>query len=63
MLVWKTCIGQTKQNIKTRFEEHDLHTIGKSDVADHLLENPQHTIYFHNPLILAQENNWRNLRI
>ena len=54
---------QTKRNLKTRLEEHDPITFGKSDVTDHLRENPDHTIDFHNPLILAQETNWRKLRI
>ena len=50
---------------KTRLEEHDPITFGKSDVTDHLRENPDHTIDFHNPHIglLAQETNWRKLRI
>ena len=56
-------IGQSKQNLKTRLEEHDPIRFGKSDVTDHLRENPDHTIDFHNPLILAQETNWRKLRI
>ena len=59
----KTYIGQSKRNLKTRLEEHDPITFGKSDVTDHLRENPDHTIDFHNPLILAQETNWRKLRI
>ena len=49
--------------LKTRLEEHNPITFGKSDVTDHLQENPHHTIDFHNPLILAQETNWRKLRI
>ena len=59
----KTYIGQSKRNLKTRLEEHDPTTFGKSDVADHLRKNPDHTIDFHNPLILAQETCWRKLRI
>ena len=59
----KTYIGQSKRNLKTRLEEHDPITFGKSDVTDHLRENPDHTIDFHNPHILAQETNWRKLRI
>ena len=59
----KTCIGQSKRNLKTRLEEHDPITFGKSDVTDHLRENPDHLINFYNPLILAQESNWRKLRI
>ena len=59
----KTYIGQSKRNLKTRLEEHDPITFGKSDVTDHLQENSDHTIDFHNPLILAQETNWRKLRI
>ena len=30
---------------------------------NHFRENPDHTIDFYNPLILAQETNWRKLRI
>ena len=59
----KDYIGQSKRNLKTRLEEHDPITFGKSDVTDHLRENSDHTIDFHNPLILAQETNWRKLRI
>ena len=59
----KTYIGQSKRNLKTRLEVHDLITFGKSDVIDYLRENPDHTIDFHNPLILAQKTNWRKLRI
>ena len=59
----KTYIGRSKRNLKTRLEEHDPITFGKSDVTDYLQENPDHTIDFHNPLILAQETNWRKLRI
>ena len=59
----KTCIGQSKRNFKTRLEEHDPITFGKSDVTDHLRENPNHTSDFHNPLILARETNWQKLRI
>ena len=51
----KTHIGQTKQNIKTRLEEYHLLTYGKSNVTDHLRENPDHTIDFYNALILAHE--------
>ena len=40
----KTYIGQSKRNLKTRLEEHDPITFRKSDVTDHLRENPDHTI-------------------
>ena len=63
MYMGKTYIGQCKRNLKTRSEEHDPFTFEKSDVTDHLQENPDHTIGFHNSLILAQETNWRKLRI
>ena len=53
MLVLKTYIGQSNQNLKTRLEEHDPITFGKRNVPDHLQENSEHTIDFHNPLILA----------
>ena len=51
----QTYIGQTKQNLKTSSEEHDPPTFGKSDVTDHLKENPDHTIDFCYPLTLAQQ--------
>ena len=31
-------------------------------IHEELRENPDHTIDFHNPLLLAQETNWRKLR-
>ena len=42
----KTYIGQSKRNLKTRLEEHDPITFGKSVVTNHLQENPDHTITF-----------------
>ena len=59
----KTYTGQSKRNLKTRLEEHDSLTFGKSDATDHLRENPDHKIDFHNPQILAQETNWRKLHV
>ena len=40
----KAYIGQSKRNLKTKLVEHDPITYGKSDVTDHLRENPDHTI-------------------
>ena len=59
----KTYIGQSKRYLKTRLEEHGPLRFGKSDVTDHLRKNSDHIIDFHNPLKLAQETNWRKLRI
>ena len=56
-------IGQTRRNIKLRLKEHQPNNHGKSDVANHLIENPNHNIDFSNPKILAKDNNWRKLRI
>ena len=45
-------------------EEHNPLTFGKSDVTYHLQKNPDHPkIAFYSPLMLAQENNCRKLRI
>ena len=62
-LCGKAYIEQRKQNLITSLEEHDPLTFGKSDVTDHLQENPDHAIDFHYPLILAQETNGQKLRI
>ena len=58
-------IGQTHRNLTTRIQEHELH--GKqnqeSDIAKHLVRNPNHKINFDFPEILGHSNNRRKRRI
>ena len=56
-------IGQTKRNLLTRLAEHRPAMAGKSDVADHLHENPDHIMDFNNPKVLARDSNYRKLLI
>ena len=59
----KSYIGQTKRNLKFRFNEHKPSNSYKSDISKHLLENSSHLIDFNQPKILARDNNWRKLKI
>ena len=58
-------IGPTHRNLATRIQEHVHH--GKqnqeSDVARHLVRNPDHKINFDFPKILGHSNNRRKLQI
>ena len=58
-------IGQTHRNLATRIQEHVPN--GKqnqeSDVAKHLVGNPNHKINFDSPEILGHRNNRKKLRI
>ena len=53
----KSCIGQTKRNLKFRLNEHKPSNSYKSDISKHLLENSSHLIDFNQPKILARDNN------
>ena len=61
----KSCIGQTHRNLITRIQEYVPN--GKpnqeSDVAKHLVRNPNHKVNFYCPGILGHSNNCRKLRI
>ena len=58
-------IGQTRRNIKSRMEEHNPEAkfSYKTDVTKHLLDNPEHTIDFEHPEILASASNLKELMI
>ena len=58
-------IGQTKRNLKIRSNDHmpKNSTKNETDVSQHLKNNPDHTMNFHSPEILAHSNNIRKLRI
>ena len=58
-------IGQTKRNLKIRINDHmpKNSTKNETDVSQHLKNNPDHTMNFHSPEILAHSNNIRKLRI
>ena len=60
-----TYIGQTKRNLQTRLNEHKPKTSAKpsSDVTQHLLKNPSHSIDFDNPEILCAAYNLKELLI
>ena len=54
-------IGQTKQNLITRLNEH--RTRQSSEVCKLLMENPKHTVKFDLPIILDRSNYSTKLRI
>ena len=56
-------IGQTRRNLITRLKEHNPAKNGSSDVADHLYSNPNHSIDFKNPKILAKDEYLNKLLI
>ena len=58
-------IGQTHRNLATRIQEHvpNEKQNQESDVAKHLVSNPNHKINFDSPEILGHSNNRRKLRI
>ena len=58
-------ICQTRRNIKSRMEEHNLKAkiSYKTDVTKHLLGNPEHTIDFEYPEVLASASNLKELLI
>ena len=58
-------IGQTKRNLKIRINDHmrKKSTNNETDVSQHLKNNPDHTMNFHSPEILAHSNNIRKLLI
>jgi len=58
-------IGQTRRNLKSRMEEHNLNTkfSYKTDVTKHLIENPGHIIDFSQHEVLATASNLRKLLI
>ena len=58
-------IGQTRRNIKSRMEEHnpDAKFSYKTDDTKHLLDNPEHTIDFEHPEVLASASNLKELLI
>ena len=58
-------IGQTKRNLKISINDHmsKNSTNNETDVSQHLKNNPDHTMNFHSPEILAHRNNIRKLRI
>ena len=58
-------IGQTKKNLKIRSNDHMPRNLtnNETDVSQHLKNNPDHTMNFHSPEILAHSNNIRKLRI
>ena len=58
-------IGQTRRNIKSRMEEHNPEAkfSYKTDVTKHLLDNPEHTIDFEHPEVLASASNLKELMI
>ena len=57
--------GQTKRNLKIRINDHKPKnsTNNETNVSQLLKNNPDHTINFHSPEILAHSNNIRKLRI
>ena len=59
------CIGQTRRKIKSRLEEHNPETkfSYKTDVAKRLQDNPEHTIDFEHPEVLASASNLKELLI
>ena len=58
-------IGQTHRNLATRIQEHvpNGKQIQESDVAKHLLRNPNRKINFDSLEILGHSNSRRKLRI
>ena len=54
-------IGQTKQNLITRLNEHQ--TRQSSEVCRHLIENPKRTVNFDSPIILDRSSYSTKLRI
>ena len=58
-------MGQTKRNLKIRMNDHmpKNSTNNETDVSQHLKNNPDHTMNFHSPEILAHSNKIRKLRI
>ena len=64
-LYGQSYIGQTKKNLKIRSNDHMPRnlTTNETDVSQHLKNNPDHTMNFHSPEILAHSNNIRKLRI
>ena len=58
-------IGQTRRNIKSRMEEHNPEAkfSYKTDVTKHSLDNPEHTIDFEHPEVLASALNLKKLLI
>ena len=57
-------IGQTKRNLKIGINDHmpKNSTNNETGVSQHLKNNPDHTMNFHSPEILAHSNNIRKLR-
>ena len=58
-------ISQTHRNLVARIQDHVLNEKldQESDVAKHLVRNPNHKINFNSPEILGHSNNRRKLRI
>ena len=58
-------IGQIKRKLKIRINDHmpKNSTNNETDVSQHLKNNPDHTMNFHSPEIVAHSNNIRKLRI